>query len=197
MTTRPLIPTVIHTEFGDVLDNDEFKADSAHGRDLLFVKGYSDRRIDRDLALKEVREGKRNAKDVPTLPVRLHWVRHERRDHSPDSTKPVEFGGNRYRNVTKADIGQDWITEMPIGAQVGPGDTIRLGDTTLMVSTAKDAARASALLQRETEARLRDTAAAPLFRAGQSKPGTDPTFETTVGPEVKRDDIVGTHVKKH
>src|SRR5437899_3179530 len=101
---KPLVPTMIRTEFGEVLESEAFHAASGAQGDFTYVPGYSDMRRARDIATREVSEGKRNAKDVPELPVRLHWVRSVRLNNNPDNRKPVEFGNQNYRNVTKADI---------------------------------------------------------------------------------------------
>ena len=141
---KPLVPTTIRTEFGEVLESEAFRSQSGADGDFTYVPGYSDLRRARDQAQKEVIDGKRNAKDIPNLPVRLQWVRSVRVNNTPDNRKPVEFGNQSYRNVTQDDIGQPWFTGMPDGAVVEAGGEIRQGDCTLMVVDAPKAAKNAA-----------------------------------------------------
>ena len=189
---KPLVPTTIRTEFGEVLESEAFRSQSGADGDFTYVPGYSDMRRARDQAQKEVIDGKRNAKDVPNLPVRLQWVRSVRINNTPDNRKPVEFGNQSYRNVTQDDIGQPWFTGMPDGAVVEAGGEIRQGDCTLMVVDAPKAAKNAAAIQFRTNQMLRDTAASPLMRLGESKPGSDPSFTASQGEQI----TVGSSIKQ-
>jgi len=181
-TVRPLVPTAIRTEFGEVLEDASFY--QIQGRDLTYVPGYSNLRRARDLAkgldiarkqtysadeqeadlgrknLQLIQDGiRRNLseagvaapagqlteKDVPALPVRLHWVRTAKASGAPDSFKQVQFGTDGYKEVTKDDLGQPWLKEMPAGAQVGVGGSIHQGDCVLMVCDQQHAARNAAI----------------------------------------------------
>ena len=95
--------------------------------------------------------GQIRAKDIPTLPARLQWVRTSKvLSGRPDNTKTVDAGQNGYRLVTKADIGQAWFKSVPLGAKEEADGSFLKGDTVLMVCDAQSAARNAALNQRET-----------------------------------------------
>lgn len=192
MSVKPLIPTMIRTEFGEVLESEAFRDQSGANGDFTYVPGYSDMRRKRDQELKEVAEGKRAAKDVSSLPVRLQWVRSVRLNNTPDNRKPVEFGNQKYRNVTKSDLGSPWFTGIPEGAIVEAGGEIRQGDCTLMVVEAEKAARNAAAVQFRTNQMLNDTAASQLMALGASKPGSDPSFTVSKGEEIR----VGSSIKQ-
>lgn len=96
--------------------------------------------------------GQIRPKDIPTLPVRLHWVRTTKvQSGRPDNTKQIGAAQVGYRAVTKADLGTSWFREAPIGATEQADGSYVLGDTILMVCDAKDAARNAALNAREVE----------------------------------------------
>jgi len=100
--------------------------------------------------------GQIRAKDVPSLPARLHWIRTTKViSGRPDNTKEVDAGQNGYRVVTKADIGQPWFRDVPLGATERADGSFLKGDTVLMVCDAKDAARNAALNQREVQAQTK------------------------------------------
>lgn len=179
---RPLVPTAIRTEFGDVLESEAFTSPTV-GRDLTYVPGYSDLRRARDAALKEVAEGTRKVASVPTLPVRLQWVRTAKVSGAPDSVKEVQYGVDGYRKVTKEDIGTDWLKAIPAGATVTAGAEIRQGDCVLMVADAKTAAKRS-YEHRVSVDRLSKNPASELMRVSASKPGTDATYEALPGREI-------------
>ena len=181
---KPLVATAIRTEFGEVIEDAAFY-ENAH-RDLTYVPGYSDLRRARDKKLGEISQGKlpKHTK-VDTLPVRLQWVRTAKASGAPDSYKQVQFGTDGYREVTQADVGQEWLTAVPAGAQVGPGGAIHQGDCVLMVCDAPRAARNAAVVQRHTERLTKDAPAANLMKLGDSARGADPTFTSEPGREIK------------
>lgn len=181
---RPLIPTTIRTEFGEVIEDGSFY--EAAARDLTYVPGYSELRRSRDKMVGEIRQGKLPADTkVPTLPVRLQYVRTAKASGSPDSYKQVQYGSDGYREVTEADVGQPWLKAMPAGAKVGAGGAVHQGDCVLMVCDAPRAARNSAVIQRQTERMTKDTAAANLMKLGAQRQGSDPTFTSEPGREIK------------
>jgi len=221
MTVRPLVPTAIRTEFGDVLEDASFYG--IQQKDLTYVPGYSNLRRCRDLAKglevarrqmysadeDEAALGKRNhkllqesirrnlgeagltapsgeitEKDVPTLPVRLQWVRTAKISGAPDSFKSVQYGTDGYREVTKADIGQSWLKEMPAGATFGVSESIHQGDCVLMVCDAKRAARNAAIVRHRVDQQTAN-AAGEFLQLGDSKPGTDPSFTVEPGRTIK------------
>ena len=192
MADKPLIPTMIRTEFGDVLESEAFQALNGPAGDYTYVPGYSDMRRTRDQQLKEVADGERQSKDVLTLPVRLQWVRHAHYSGRPDNTKPIEFGNDKYRAVTTADIGQPWCTGMPPHATEGPGGQIRTEDCTLMVIDANGAAQKAAAIRLQTDLMTRhDSVAGKLMELGRAKPGSDPTLEVKTGEQIR----VGSSIK--
>jgi hypothetical protein len=182
---RELIETHIAPEFGELTSDPEFK-EQGTGRDLTYVPGFSDMRMARDLAVAEVRKGKRDAKDVPTLPVNLHWTRCQRKDGTPDNSKVIQAGNIGYRAVTKDDIGQPWLLALPAGAVSAADGTIRQGDVQLMVATAEVAGKNAFYKRAQTEQRMRGAmegfeAAAKMFR----KKGSDPYVVIEKGQKVK------------
>jgi hypothetical protein len=182
---KPLVPTTIRTEFGDVLESDAFHSATGAQGDFTYVPGYSELRRARDLAQREINEGKRDAKDMPpALPVRLQWVRTARVSNTPDNRKSVEFGNQGYRCVTKADLGTPWFKAMPDGAIEEAGGEIRQGDCTLMVVDAPRAARNAAAIHLRTTQLMGDAAASQLLQLGASKPGTDPSFDVKQGEQI-------------
>ena len=193
MAVKPLVPTTIRTEFGDVLESDAFMAANGPQGDFTYVAGYSDMRRERDHQLKEVADGKRDIKDVLTLPVRLQWVRHAKYSGQPDNRKPTEFGNLQYRQVQANEVGQhEWIKGLPIGATTAADGSIHQGDCTLMVTDAKAAARNAAAIQYRTQQMIRpETSAGKLMGLGSTKPGTDPSLEVKSGEVVR----VGSAIK--
>lgn len=220
-TKRPLVPTTIRTEFGDVIEDASFYG--VQQQDLTFVPGYSNLRRCRDLAkglevcrrqtysadADEAALGRQNLalisdsirrnaaeagipipagdlkeKDVPALPVRLHWVRTTKVSGAPDSFKQVTFGTDGYKEVTKEDVGQSWLKSMPAGATVGVGGAIHLGDCVLMVCDGKRAAQNAARSRHEKD-QLTKNPAGDFLKLGASKPGSDPTFTSEPGREIK------------
>lgn len=192
MVAKPLVPATIRTEFGEVLESDAFHDQGGARGDFTYVPGYSDMRRKRDQEAKEVADGKRAANTVSKLPVRLQWVRSVRVNNTPDNRKPVEFGNQKYRNVTQADMGTEWFTGMPEGAVIEAGGEIRQGDCTLMVCEAEKAARNAAAVQFRTNQMLNDASASRLMALGETKPGTDPSFTVSKGEEIR----VGSSIKQ-
>lgn len=186
MAARPLIETKVLTEFGEVVEDANFHS-ARVGEDHTFVPGYSDLRKARDLAIATElkRTGGRHDmidwKNVPTLPVRLQWTRDMRvAGNEPDSTKEIQMGNDGYRKVTKADIGQEWLKELPAGAKVVAGGAIRKGDVTLMVCDKQNAARNAARVQIETMRQVTDNSKTPLLVKGADSQGAEPYMERTL-----------------
>jgi len=176
---RELVPTHIRTEFGEVLDDPKFYETMGAAMDHTYVAGYSDMRRARDQAIAEVQRGERKWKDVPTLPVRLQWTRTSKViGGQPDNTKEVEFGSQKYRLVTKSDIGKEWCKHLPDGASLQADGSIKKGDTTLMVCDAKDAARNAASNQKAIERMHKDTGASLRNK------GADFSIESEAAPQI-------------
>lgn len=179
MAQRPLVETMIRTEFGDVLDDPSFYDTSGADRDLTYVPGFSDMRRSRDLEIAAVASGKKlrhEAKIIP-LPVNCRWTRTRNMKGDPDGRKQIAAGNDGYTAVNKSQIGkQDWLTALPPGATIDPDGSIRKGDTILMVADGKTAQR-NAARKAVATARLTDATGAAagglLDVAGRAK-GADP-----------------------
>lgn len=179
---RPLVPTAIRTEFGDVLDNEDLRSGQ---HDLTYVPGFSDMRLQRDLQLAEVAQGRRKLSDVRTLPVRCQLVRTTKQTGEPDQMKPVSYSLQGYKPATEADIGKEWLTALPPAARIVGGGEIRIGDCTLMVTDAKTAARNAAGVRVATERMSKHAAVNDLMSLGATRQGSDPTFEAEPGRTIK------------
>ncbi len=179
MTQRPLVPTTIRTEFGDVLDDPSFYDVGGADRDLTYVPGFSDMRRARDLGLADIASGKRLRHEVELtpLPVNCRWTRTTTIKGDPDGRKQIASGNLGYRAVNKDQIGKvPWLTALPAGATVDPDGSIRKGDTVLMVADGKTAGRNIARRQAAT-ARLTDaaqSAAGGLMDVASRAKGADP-----------------------
>lgn len=150
----PLVPSASLSEFGDLHDHAEFYDPNGQGADQSFVPGFSEMRRQSAIELAEYQRGLRTADAVTKLPVNLRWARSQNRRGDPDTVKPFGHGRKGYRIVTKADVGQPWLKEMPPGSQVGADGAIRNGDTVLMVADAKDAAKNELARRIATEQRV-------------------------------------------
>jgi len=185
----PLIISEPPPEFGVLLESPEFLDPNVMDADVTYVPGYSEARLARDRAIVEVMQGRRAAKDVPTLPAKLRWERCQNKKGEADNRPVIQAGNNGYRAVTKADIGEGKIvTSMPPGAEVQVDGTIRLGDTLLMVTDAQRAAR-NELQQRARTASASRGAEAGFAEAleamgGKSK-GSAPFISKEVGHRVR------------
>ena len=180
MAKRPLVSATIRTEFGDVLETD---AALQHGtRDLCYIPGFSDMRQARDLELAAVASGAKpkHLARIDPLPVNARWTRKTTPRGAPDGAKQISTGNLGYRSATKADIGQDWLTELPPGAILAADGTIEKGDTMLMVCDGKTAARNAARKDAQTRRIDRETVAAAggLLAVGSKKEGLDPFIRT-------------------
>jgi hypothetical protein len=179
LVKRPLVDTTIRTEFGDVLDDPSFYDVSGADRDLTYVPGFSDMRRARDLELAAVASGKKELRDakLEPLPVNMRWTRHSTVRGEPDGRKQMTSGNLGYAAVNKDEVGKhEWLKAMPPGATVGADGSIRKGDTMLMVTDGKTAARNAARKAVQTDRMHRETAAAKggLLEVGSRKEGLDP-----------------------
>lgn len=192
MAAKPVVPVMIRTEFGDVLESEAFRDAQTMQGDLTYTPGWSEMRRAHDQQLKEVADGTRSPSKVDPLPVRLHLARRATYSGQPDNRKTTQFVNNGYRAVTKDDIGQhDWLTAKPPTATIGPGGELHYGDTVLMVCDAKSAARNAAQIQIRTNQMLRETAAADFVKLGERNQGTEPTVSVSPGETHK----VGSAIK--
>ena len=178
---KPLMDATLVTEFGGVEDLESFKADGASQRDYTWVPGFSQMRVDRDLALGALHRQEIRAKDVPILPVNLRWFRRVRGTGSdPDQMKTAHAKNMGYRAATQADIGQAWLTTFPPGAIEEPDGTITTaaGDNVLMVASGQVAARNAMQKKIATEAMVDGMQFSnDLMRVGSQVRGASPVVE--------------------
>lgn len=152
----PLVPSAHLSEFGDFTDSAVFQDPNQYDRDISYVPGYSDMKRARDRKVAEWKAGTAPYSDVRALdlPVNMRWARNQTKKGEPDNIKPFAHGRNGYRLVTKKDIGQPWLKELPAGAALQADGSIRNGDTVLMVCDAQSAAKNVLRKARDTEHRL-------------------------------------------
>lgn len=156
MAARPIVPTAPLTEFGDVDEAEirrELLTPAGVDRDKTFVPGFSEMRIQRDLALAEHQAGHRATGDIPSLPVNLRWARAVQKNGDADG-KLYGHQMNGYRLVNAKDKGAEWLKDLPGGADIRPDGSIRNGDCVLMIADQKTAAKNAIRKQVETERRL-------------------------------------------
>lgn len=152
---RDLIPTGVHTEFGEVMDDPSAPTLGGRTVDVTYVPGHSDRRWERDVALAEARKGLRREADVPVLDGNVRWVRRSAANGAPGQSKEMKSKLKGYEYVRATDVGPGKrITEVPKGATLLPDGTYAMGDTVLMQCDAATAARNAYEKQRKTLDRL-------------------------------------------
>lgn len=139
---RPLLETIELNPFGEV-DPGALAQDD--GVDTFYVKGYSDKVKERDRALLDVAQGRRNPKDVPTLPGNLRWTRRVTPGkQEPEAIKPMRARNLGYEVVKWDDAKKGdhpAVKAIPDGATRGPGGEIIMGDLMLVFAGAPQAAR--------------------------------------------------------
>ena len=137
---RPIIDAVTLNEFGDV-NPEALMAPGMSAPDATYTPGWSELRHQRELDVKEYRDGTRAAKDVRTLPGNLRLVRRTKAGaQDPDVGRQTWITNAGYRPVTKRDIGQPWLTAMPPGAYLLPDGSIAKGDCVYMYAEQQTAA---------------------------------------------------------
>lgn len=152
MAKRALVETGIRTEFGDVQEDASFFDVAGADRDLTYVPGFSELRRAHDLALADIASGVKSKHEVkvPILPVNVRWVRATTPKGAPDGMKQISSANLGYKAANKTDIGKEWLKAIPPGATVNADGSIQKGDTILMVTDGKTAARNSARKQAAT-----------------------------------------------
>lgn len=141
---KPLYNATQVTEFGGIEDMESFKAEGVAQRDYTYVPGFSEMRVKRDEDLARFAAGEIQAKDISTLPVNARWFRQVKGSGSdPDQMRVAHAKNQGYRVVTKADIGQPWLKDVPPGGMIAPDGTIKsaAGDLGLFVIDQRGAAR--------------------------------------------------------
>jgi hypothetical protein len=113
---RQLIDANLVTEFGGIEDMAEFNKEGVAHHDYTYVPGFSEMRVKRDLALRELALNNIRAKDVPTLEWNCRWFRTVKGAGSePDQMRIARAINLGYRVVTSEDVGQPWLTKIPPG----------------------------------------------------------------------------------
>lgn len=186
----PLIHTTPPPEFGELKQSPEFHEATGMDRDFTYVPGFSELRRARDVAIAEVRAGKRPANTVPTLPLNFRWARCVNRKGEPDSRKVIRAGNRGYKAVTQDQVGPGKLLEsLPAGASVAADGTIRQHDVQLMVATKEAAGRNEFQKRVRTESMSRG--AKEGFEAALRASGIrdvqagEPTIEQSTGQKVR------------
>ena len=182
---KPLMDANLVTEFGGIEDLEAFKREGPARHDYSHVPGFSDQKVDRDLALAKYHRGEIRAKEVPTLDVNCRWYRRAANNGDPDNRRLVAARNEGYRAVTKDDLGKPWLTEMPPGAFEAPDGTIRIsgGDLQLFVAP-KEAAARNAMRKKILTEELVDGmefSAGGLGQVGAQHRGASPTVTKQIG----------------
>lgn len=186
---KPLVNVNLVTEFGGIEDLESFKAEGPTQRDYTYVPGFSEMRVKRDLALGAYKRHEIKASEVPILPVNLRWFRTVKGTGSdPDQMRIAHSKNLGYRAVTKADVGQPWLTAEPPGAQVAPDGTLKsaAGDLVLMMVDQQGAARNAMRRKIATEDMVdgMEMAEGGLGVVGKSHKGADPVVTKVIGDKV-------------
>ena len=135
MSEKPVVRSGIVTEFG-VLEDDPATLMDEMGmaRDMTYVPGFSDMRRAADRA--------RSQGQTPQpLPVNLRWARRTRANGTTTTDRTTAHVRVGYEPVTKADVGQPWLKELPAGAAILPDGSVVMADMQLMKCTQKVAQR--------------------------------------------------------
>jgi hypothetical protein len=185
----PILETVCPPEFGELKEDPRFHDVSGMDRDFTFVPGFSELRRARDLAIAEVRAGKRRANEVPTLPVNMRWSRCQNKRGDVDNRKVIRAGNRGYKAVTEADVGEGkLLPTLPAGAFKAADGTIRQGDCQLMVADAAKVARNEFQKRVRTESMTKGAVEgfeAACRAAGLKTSGTSPEITVETGKRVQ------------
>lgn len=152
---RDLIPTGVWTDWGEAFEDPDFGVvNGADGRDPTYVPGYSELRVQRDIQLAEAAKGQRPPRKVLTLPIELRWSKRAKASGAPDERKVQAARIAGFEPVTKADVGQSWLTKMPDGVVELADGSLQRGDTILMKRSPEKAALSAYRKQKATMERL-------------------------------------------
>lgn len=187
---KPLVDINLVSEFGGIEDLETFRTEGVQQRDYTYVPGFSDMRVARDLGLGAYKRHEIKASEVPILPVNLRWFRTVKGTGSdPDQMRIAHSRNLGYTNVTKADIGQPWLTALPPGAQLAPDGTIKsaAGDLVLCKVDQQGAARNAMRRKIATEEMVdgMEMLDGGLGAVGQQIKGAEPTITKMIGDKVK------------
>src|SRR5262245_36195518 len=117
---------VTENPFGEF--SDEQMAGDPGAPDRFYLKGYSDKRHEREVLIREMGKGKIPQQKLPTLDRRFHWVSVEKPDGSPNREQVVRFQALKYRAAK-------WDELASLGIQVDESNVVRGADGTVRVGT--------------------------------------------------------------
>lgn len=177
---KPLIPTGVMTEFGELKDDPRTLLDhNGMDGDVTYVPGFSDMRRAHDLA-------KAQGTTPLPLPVNLRWVRRTKANGEPTNERSVKVGRDNYRPVQFNEVGtRDWIKGMPAGATKLPDGGIGMLDMQLMVQDAQSAAKSAVRKQMKWTELVTASKDEALRAAGARVRGSNPEVETELGTPQK------------
>lgn len=186
---KPLVDANLVTEFGGIEDLESFKAEGIARQDRMYVPGFSEMRVEREMALQQYHKHEIKAQDVPVLGWNCRWYRcSEPKSGNPDESRSVGARNEGYRAATKADEGQPWMRSIPPGGYVAPDGTIRNsgGDLILFVCDGQNAARNAMKKKIRTEEMVdgMDMNVNGLGVVGKAHKGANPTIEK-IGGSIK------------
>lgn len=186
----PIVVTQPPPEFGELKESPEFRDPTIMDTDFTYVPGFSELRRARDQAIVEVRQGRRAASDVPTLPHNFRWARCQNQKGEPDNRKVIRAGNRGYQPVTSDMVGEGKVLpSLPPGASVSADGTIRQGDVQLMIATAERVARNEFAKRQKTESATKGAeagfAAALEAVGGKPSKGAAPFIQKEVGQRVR------------
>ena len=186
---KQLVDVNLATEFGGIEDLESFKAEGVARQDYTYVPGFSDMRVNRDLALGKLARGEIRASEVPILEWNARWYRCATKDGHPDGARSVTARNEGYAAATKDDVGKPWMTELPPGGYVAPDGTIRNsgGDLQLFITDRAHAAKNAMRRKIRTEEMVdgMDMAVGGLGAVGKSHKGADPVITKELGGPIK------------
>jgi hypothetical protein len=114
-------------------EDDVADLDSGTPRDVLFVPGYSDKRIAYDAAVAR-------GEHPEPLDYRLQWVKAQKSNGDRDGTKIAEWKSKRYRMLTWDEVKRRGINIEDSAAHKGENGTVQNGDLVLMIADSNVAA---------------------------------------------------------
>jgi hypothetical protein len=187
---KPLVNANLLTEYGEIEDIESFKAEGIAQHDYTYTPGFSEMRVNRELALGAYKRNEIRAGEVPTLPVNCRWFRTVKGTGSdPDQMRVAHAKNMGYRAVTKEDVGQAWLTAVPPGGMVAPDGTIKsaAGDLVLCVIGQQGAARNAMRKKIAAEASVDglEMSAEGLGSVGKQFRGAEPTVTVHIGGTTK------------
>ena len=186
----PIVFTAPPPEFGELQESPEFHDVNAMNGDYTYVPGFSELRFARDRAINEVRQGKRRASEVPTLPHNFRWARNQNKKGESDSRKVISAGNRGYVAVTKEQVGDGLLLKnLPAGARFNAVGEIQQGDTILMVAPADRVARNEFRKRAKTESATKGAEggfeAALKAVGGRPVKGAGGSIEKEVGQRIR------------